>query len=400
MTHESGSKSTFAAFKENLTAYTFDLGGLIAGFAVASQLGVFNLSPWAIAIYPGLLGIKGIIHSLLRGRLGTALHLGTVYPRFSGNTKSFYKLVSVTIVLTLTSSIFMGLISMVFGVVLWGTTFADASSILFVIIATMSLGLLMSFLTVEVAFVTFKRGLDPDIVVYPIMSTVSDIFITLCYIVVLNMFFVFNSSGTYTLAVIIIVHSILAGYLIVKNVGERDFRKNLKESLLTLLFVSVIVNITGTVLKNINSVVANRKEIYTVYPAIIDMTGDLGLVIGSTATTRLALGLLRPTASSIRHHSKTIISAWIASIVMFVVLAFLSPLVNGVFSFAVFSNLVTVLLTANLLAVAATILLSYGISILTFQKGLNPDNFTVPIETSFADTLMSIALLAALILVG
>jgi mgtE-like transporter len=167
-----------------------------------------------------------------------------------------------------------------------------------------------------------------------------------------------------------------------------------------MLFVAVIVNVTGTVLKSISSVVQNRKEIYTVYPALIDMIGDVGSVVGSTATTKLALGLLRPSLSSIRHHTKTIFSAWAASIIMFLVLAFLSPAVNGIFSFSLFSNLLLVLLTANVLAVSGIVLLSYGVSILTFQRGLDPDNFVIPIESSFADSLMSIALLAALILVG
>jgi mgtE-like transporter len=272
--------------------------------------------------------------------------------------------------------------------------------IMLVVVATMALGLALSFVTIKVAFVTFTRGLDPDIVVYPIMSTVADIFITFCFILVLTIFFFPSFTGRYIIAAIVLAHLFLVVYIIHRNFREKDFRKNLKESLLTMLFVAVIVNVTGTVLKSISSVVQNRKEIYTVYPALIDMIGDVGSVVGSTATTKLALGLLRPSLSSIRHHTKTIFSAWAASIIMFLVLAFLSPAVNGIFSFSLFSNLLLVLLTANVLAVSGIVLLSYGVSILTFQRGLDPDNFVIPIESSFADSLMSIALLAALILVG
>ena len=85
---------------------------------------------------------------------------------------------------------------------------------------------------------------------------------------------------------------------------------------------------------------------------------------------------------------------------MFFVLAILSPAVNGTLSLSTFSTLISILLIANVIAVPAIVLLSYGISILTFQKGLDPDNFVIPIESSFADSLMSIALLAALVLVG
>lgn len=400
MTHEGGSQSVFGAFKETMLAYTFDLGGLFAGFLVASQLGIFQLSPWAIAVYPAIVSAKGVIHGLLSGRLGTALHLGTVYPRFSKNTKNFYQLFSATVVMTLVISLVMSTISLLFGSLFWGATVADSLDIISVVVATMAMGLLLSFVTIKVAFVTFNRGLDPDIVVYPIMSTVADMFITVCYVLVLNAFFLFAFPGRYIIATIIVAHLVLVCYIIPKNFREKDFRKTIRESLLTMLFVSVIVNVTGTVLKSISRIVENRKEVYTVYPALIDMVGDVGSVVGSTATTKLALGLLRPALSSIRHHSRTIVSAWAASIVMFVVLAIVSPLVNGVFSFSTIANLLSVLLLANVLAVTGIVLLSYGVSILTFQRGLDPDNFVIPIESSFADSLMSMALLAALVLVG
>src|SRR4030042_636749 len=331
MTHQSSPRSSFAAFKETLLAYTFDLGGLVAGFVVASQLGIFQLSPWAIALYPAILSAKGVSHGLLSGRLGTALHLGTVHPRFFNNTKSFYELIHATIVMTLVVSVVMSLISLVFGSLFWGATFADSLDIVAVVVATMALGLTLSFVTIKVAFVTFKRGLDPDIVVYPIMSTVADLFITLCYILILNTFFLFSLGGKSVIAVIILLHLVLVLYIIPKNFKEQDFRKNLKESLLTMLFVSVIVNITGTVLKNISAVVANRgKEIYTVYPALIDMIGDVGSVVGPTATPKLALGLLAPSLSSIKYHAKNILSAWAASIVLFTVLAISSLFLNGI----------------------------------------------------------------------
>jgi cation transporter-like permease len=40
------------------------------------------------------------------------------------------------------------------------------------------------------------------------------------------------------------------------------------------------------------------------------------------------------------------------------------------------------------------------VAILTFQKGLDPDKFVIPIESSLADSITTIALLAALFLIG
>jgi mgtE-like transporter len=385
--------------KETSLAYIFDIGGLLAGFMVASQLGIFLLSPWAIAIYPAILSAKGVIGGLLSGRLSTALHLGTIHPRFLKNTPSFYKLFEALVVITLATSVAMSSIAIVFGTLFWGITFADFPAILSVVMATMAIGLLLSLITIKVAFVSFKRGLDPDIVVYPIMSTVADIFITLFYIAVISLFFA-GYLGSWITAAIALAFGFLVLYILPKNMHEVNFIKTVKESMTTMLLVAFVVNVTGTVLKQISYFVSNRKEIFTVYPALIDTIGDVGSVVGSTATTKLALGLLTPSLASMRSHAKNIFSAWSASLIVFVILAVLSLAINGVFSLPSFLSLISVLLIANVIAVTAIVLLSYSISILTFKKGLDPDNFVIPIESSFADSVTSIALLVALLLIG
>jgi cation transporter-like permease len=45
-------------------------------------------------------------------------------------------------------------------------------------------------------------------------------------------------------------------------------------------------------------------------------------------------------------------------------------------------------------------LLSFEIAIVTFKRGLNPENFVIPVETSLSTIITSIALLVALLLVG
>jgi len=398
MSHGGISKSFMAMLKETSLAYFFDIGGLLAGFMVASQLGVFLLSPWAIALYPAIVSAKGVIGGLLSGRLSTALHLGTIHPRFFKNTTSFYRLFEALIVITLATSVAVSSIAIVFGTLFWGITYADFPAILSVMMATMAIGLLLSLVTIKVAFVSFKRGLDPDIVVYPIMSTVADIFITLFYIGVISLFF-FSFLGSWIIAAIALAFGFLVLFILPRNMHDADFIKTIKESMTTMLLVAFIVNVTGTVLKQISAFVADRKEVFTVYPALIDTIGDVGSVVGSTATTKLALGLLTPSLASMRSHAKNIFSAWSSSLIVFFILAVLSLAINNLFSFSSFLNLITILLITNVIAVPAIVLLSYSISILTFKRGLDPDNFVIPIESSFADSITSIALLVALLLI-
>jgi mgtE-like transporter len=385
-------------FKETSLAYLFDIAGLLAGFLVAYQLGVFRLSPWALALYPTLISTR-VISGLLSGRLSTALHLGTIYPRFSGNTKSFYKLIDAIIVLTLVTSLTVSLISLFFGYLLWGITLADFSAIVSVMVATLAIGLLFSLVTIKVAFVSFKRGLDPDIVVYPIISTAVSIFITLCYIGVLNLFFFLPYLGRLAILAIGFTHVFLVLYLISRDKQEPEFLKTISESLIMLLFVALMVTLTGTIFKGISNFAENRKEIYTIYPALINMVSNVGSVVGSTANTKLALGLLTPSFSSIKNHTKNITSAGAASFLIFTVLALISLAVNRVFSLSSVLNFMVIIWLSNIIAVIGIALISYGISILTFKRGLDPDNFVIPVETSLATIVTSTALLLALLLI-
>lgn len=381
-------------------AYAFNIIGIVAGAVVAYHIGVFRLFPWAFAVYPPILSARGVIGGLFCGRLSTALHLGTVKPRFFGNTKSFYLLFRAIVVLTLEASVFMGLIAVLFRGFYEGPTL-EILSIFVVMMATMALSLvIISPLTLTVSFLSFKHGLDPDIVLYPIESTVADLLITVTYVGVLNTFAFAGFAGQYMLAFTDLALLLCAMYFLIRNFGENEFLKTIKESFLTIIFVSFIINIAGSTLGKIAENVGERREIYTVYPALIDTIGDVGAVVGSTATTKLALGTLKSSLSSIKEHNVEIFGAWIASLIMYCIYAVLALTIQGVFTMLNLLHFTVLLLIANVMAASSIILISYAVAILTYQRGLDPDNFEIPIESSLADSITSIALLTAILLVG
>ncbi len=385
-------------FKETTLACLFDIGSLIAGFMIALQLGIFQLSPWAIALYPAVISVKAVITGLLTGRLSTALHLGTVYPKFFGNTKSFYKLIGAMVVLTLATSATISVISIIFGTLFWGVTLNEFPAILSVMVATLSLGLLVTLITVEFTFISFKKSLDPDTIVYPAVSTLANIVITFLYIAVLHLYF---SSPDSKWAIILfgLINVFLVLFILPLNMRDTEFRKIIKESLPTMLLVAFMVNITGTLLKGISNLADGRREIYTVYPAMIDMMGDAGLVVSSAATVKLTLGALAPTFGSIKNHAKNILSAWASSLILFVALGVITLAINGMFTAPALYNLMLILLVSNVIAFASIVLISYGISILTFKHGLDPDNFVIPVGSSLADALTTVALFVTLLII-
>jgi len=383
--------------KESLGAFGFNIVGIAAGTIIAYYSGLFRLAPWIILVYPSVVSARGVIGGLFCGRLSTALHLGTMQPRFLGNTKSFYLLFRAVAVLTLEASLGMSLVAMLFGSAFLGVASSDFVSILMVTMATMALALLVvSPLTIAVSVVSFKRGLDPDIVLYPVESTVSDFFITLIYVLVVNLFLQFGMGGKMVVGLVVLVLVLVSAYYLIRSIRETEFVKTVRESLLTLVFVAFIVNVTGSTLGKISEVVGERREVYTVYPAMIDTMGDVGAVVGSTATTKLALGSLQPSLSSIRNHATEIFGAWLASSIMYSIYAFLSLAIQGQLSQFSFLRFASLVLTTNVIAGAVIVVVSYMVAVLTYRKGLDPDNFVIPIESSLADSVTTISLFLVL----
>ncbi len=385
---------------QSFLSLLFNLGGILAGAIVATSLGLLSSEPWIVALYPGVLSVRGVIGGLFCGRMSTGLHLGTIPARLFGeNTKRFYLLWGSIIVLTFESSIILGLIALFFGAAFLGMGFFSAVTIFGVLIATMAISIVaISPLTIVIAFSSFKRGLDPDVVVYPIESTMADVLVTLCYILVLYTLFFVQAGWIAVLAICIVFIGVVL-FIFYKNEKEPEFVRTIKEAFYIMLIVAFIVNITGSVLSRISSIVGSRPAVYVVYPALIDTMGDVGAIVGSTATTKLALGAIDSSFKSIRSHRNQIAGAWIASAMLFLIYALISSFSQPINVFFML-RLILLLLGTNFLAGIIMILISFGVALLTYKRGLDPDNFVIPIESSLADTITTVSLLVLLSLIG
>ncbi len=389
-------KPRFAeTLKQSVMAYAFNIFGIAAGTIIAYNSGLFAKAPWAVVIYPPILSARGVIGGLFCGRLSTALHLGTVHPRLFGNTKSFYLLFQAIVIMSFEASLMMSLIAAFL------SGFGEFFSLINVFMATMALALVViSPLTLTVSFISFKHGLDPDIILYPIESTVADLLITSIYIAVLGLFLTNSLLGGYLFTFISLALLLTSIFFLVKNAKEPEFIRTLKESLLTLVLVSFIVNVAGATLGRVEELIRGKRlsQVYVVYPALIDTIGDVGAVVGSTATTKLTIGTLKASFSSMKNHLTEVSGAWAASLIMYFAYSILALLITGTIAPISLVTFTFFLFTVNIFAASLIILVSYSVAILTYQRGLDPDNFEIPIESSLADSITTVSLLVALVL--
>lgn len=386
---------------QSLLSLAFDLGGVFAGFIVASSLGLFSREPWVIALYPGILSMRGVIGGLFSGRLSTGLHLGTINTTlFGGEAKNLHLLWGAVTVLTFESAAMLGSATLLLGTISWGISIVDCFTILGTIMATMGLSLLLiSPVTLVVAFSSFRKGLDPDIIVYPVIATIADILVTLSYTLVLALFFLME--GVAFVLVICVCFMTIVFLVSYRNRRKTLFVKTLKEATATMIVVAFIVSITGSALSKISGVListmeAAQAQIYIIYTALISTMGDFGAIIGSTATTKLALGTMDSSLKAIRNHRNQIAGTWLASLIIYLILGIFSSLLTipvDIFETLIF---IALLLMTNIFAGFFMTWIAFSVAFLTFHNGLDPDNFVIPIESALADAITTIFLLFTL----
>ncbi len=146
--------------------------GLVAGYMLDFYSG--KITVITIAMVPPINGIGGNIGSILGARISSALHLGTITPSFRDQS---------ALRINLTASASLGLLvfsftGMIFFIIslLTGSTYMEALKISFIFFgAGMLLTGIIAFTSLTAAFLSYTRGIDPDNVVIPIVTTVVDV---------------------------------------------------------------------------------------------------------------------------------------------------------------------------------------------------------------------------------
>jgi len=152
---------------------------LISGSMLEGMRKSIEVLPGLIVMIPPLIDLRGNIGCALGSRLGTALHLGTVEPRFSLSPEMKANVISAVIV-SILGSLAIGLMSFI-ATILAGVGAMGVLNFLFISLFSGILsGLILIPVTVFIAVVSFRKGWDPDNVTGPVMTTVGDIVSIFC----------------------------------------------------------------------------------------------------------------------------------------------------------------------------------------------------------------------------
>ncbi len=147
---------------------------VFAGFLLNSAFSIGNVIGILI-ITPAIIGTGGDIGTSFGARITTQLHSGLIEPRFRR-----YKLVYINFLALFVCGL---LVSIVVGFTGYGVAaLIDTSDSLVLVdylIISLAAGaieyLSILFISLFIAFISFKRGLDPDNLVAPFVTTIADL---------------------------------------------------------------------------------------------------------------------------------------------------------------------------------------------------------------------------------
>lgn len=145
---------------------------ILAGQILNSREDIISI-PALLAAVPVINGVGGNIGSILGAKLTSGLHVGYVRPKFSD--KAVINIFSSVLIFALLVFAILSVLMLIF--LPFSGISMDIPFVKFfivVFIAGLILTIIISIMGVFSAFITFKRGFDPDNVVTPIITTSGD----------------------------------------------------------------------------------------------------------------------------------------------------------------------------------------------------------------------------------
>ena len=215
---------------------------------------------------------------------------------------------------------------------------------------------------------------------------VADIWATIVYISTLSLAFSFGQIGNILLYVIGFSFIFTVFYLTYKFRANAEYWKTLREAAFSVLVVGFIEAIGGLFLSRVKVQIERSPGILLIYPALMATTGSAGAIFGSISTTKLVLGMTEPKFWGIKNELSDLTQIGASSFIMYLIYSLIAFAKEG--SFIAFS----IPLLCFLIIFPAMTIIVFSMAILTFVKGLDPDNFVIPFETALTDTLLTLTL--------
>jgi mgtE-like transporter len=152
------------------------IGGLFAGVVLGGMRAELEAVNGLLVLVPALLATRGNVYGSLGARLATGLHQGLIEPRVDWADERLRGAIGAALGNGVLVSVFAATVA--WSILTVGN--ANPASLTTLVAIAMTAGLLsgiaLTVAVVTVVFAGYRRGLNPDTLVGPIVTTTGDVF--------------------------------------------------------------------------------------------------------------------------------------------------------------------------------------------------------------------------------
>lgn len=380
--------------KQSLMAlFICAIGDLCAGIILGKMTYFLNAFPGLLILIPGAIGMRGNIFGSFASRLSTNLHIGILNPRFEKSNVLIRNLNS-SFVLTLILSIFLAVFAKIMCIIFHLKSISIEDFILISIFAGIISNLIMLPITMFISFKSYKLGWDPDNVTTPLVAAFGDLFTLPAIIISIYILKMINQTYIKDIICGILILFIIALF-VYELLTNSKIKRIMLESTPTLIICSFLGIYAGTVLDSCESTLLTNPTILTLVPLFSGESGNLISILGARLSSSLHSGLIDPEFKMSNNVLINLLMTLILAGITYpfiAIIAELSSIIIGLETFGIIPLLLISILS-GLTLIPIMMLIVFGISIFSFNKGLDPDNIVIPISTSITDAFSNTLLI-------
>lgn len=165
------------AYRQALPALTASMvGGLFAGVVLGGMRAELRQVPGLLVLVPALLATRGNVYGSLGARLASGLHQGLVEPSFVPDDERVWAAIVASLANGILASLFASMVAFVVLKILSDSVASLPTLLAIAFIAGLLSGIALTVAVVIVVFAGYRRGLNPDTLVGPLVTTTGDVF--------------------------------------------------------------------------------------------------------------------------------------------------------------------------------------------------------------------------------
>ncbi|WP_244987651.1 magnesium transporter [Methanoculleus chikugoensis] len=367
----------------------------IAGVYLGSAREVLALIPGLMVLLPSIIDMRGNIAGVLASRLSSSMHLGEFSIDFEegsvlgDNVRASFV---ITVLIAFVLGIFAYAASLLSGL----PTVSITDLVLISVTSGIVSGLLVMGITLLIALISYRYGLDLDMIGAPTVTTSGDV-VTLPILVLSAVFVMYLPPWT-RLALGVAVVAVAVAVIVYTRRRSEGIGTIVGENLSFLIPLSVLGTLAGlTYSLNLDALVTIAAFLILI-PPFTGCLGSIGGILGSRLSTGMHTGELNPSFLPERGVVHHFIISYLYTLILLPLLALIAhgaAVLMGLNSPGL-GMLVIISLAAGLVVMTLVNGVAYATASLSFRYGLDPDNFGIPVITSLIDLIGAAALVTVI----